>query len=65
MQTYKIVRYYRNLCQPNEVIMTGLTREQAEEHCQRGSSSSFTATDPTARSRTRRKGEWFDGFTAE
>lgn len=65
MQTYKIVRYYRNLCQPNEVIMTGLTREQAEDHCQADESSSFTATSPLAKQHTARHGEWFDGFTAE
>lgn len=65
MQTYKIVRYFRNLCQPNETILTGLTREQAEDHCQRDSSSSFTATDRESVALTTRKGEWFDGFTSE
>jgi len=62
---YKIVRYFRDLCQPNEVILEGLTREQAEEHCQSDESSSFTATSTLAHELTARKGEWFDGFTAE
>lgn len=48
MTTYKILRFrYR---QPNEVIKTGLTLEEAQAHCE----------DPTSR------GEgWFDGYSKE
>ena len=51
-KTYKIVRYYApHRSEGNEVIDTGLTREEAEEHC--------------SDSDTREEGEWFDGFTEE
>ena len=51
-RTYKIVRFYaphRN--QPNETVRTGLTLEEAQEHC----------SDPE----THLKGEWFDGYDEE
>jgi len=50
---YKIIRFYRDrnkLGYPGRAIRTGLTLEEAQEHCQR---------DDTA-------GEgWFDGYTEE
>lgn len=47
-KTYRIVRFRRD--GDNEVLVRGLTLEQAQAHCQR---------DDT-------KGEgWFDGYTAE
>lgn len=52
MSTYKIVRhFYPHLDKPNELIKTGLTEEEAQEHC----------SDPD----TREEGEWFDGYTEE
>jgi hypothetical protein len=50
MQTYKIVRFYRDEFKNNKTIKKGLTLEEAQKHCQR---------DDT-------KGEdWFDGYTSE
>lgn len=50
--TYKIVRHYApHLDEPSKVIKTGLTLEEAQEHC----------SDP----KTREDGEWFDGYTEE
>ena len=52
METYKIVRfYYPNQNRENEVILEGVTLEQAKEHCQ----------DEC----TREEGVYFDGYTAE
>ena len=48
MASYKIIRY--RFGEENEVIETGLTLEQAQEHCQRED----THGD-----------EWFDGYTEE
>ena len=50
--TYSIIRFYaphRN--EEKEIIDTGLTLEEAQEHC----------NDPDARE----EGEWFDGYTEE
>jgi hypothetical protein len=46
--TYKIIRFKRD--EANEVLETGLTLEQAQEHCNRED----TEGDG-----------WFDGWTAE
>jgi hypothetical protein len=49
--TYKIVRFYGPaLGRPREVIETGLTLEEAQEHC--------------SREDTHGEG-WFDGYRAE
>lgn len=46
--TYKIVRFHKD--GENEVIATGLTLEEAQEHCRR---------DDT------RGDDWFDGYDYE
>jgi len=58
---YKIVRHYFR--GSKRVIKTGLTLEEAQKHCQSPETSSRTATSPSAKARTRRKGPWFDGYT--
>ena len=53
--TYKIVRFkYPNISKPVRIIRTGLTLEQAQEHCSR----------PDTRGG---EGEtaWFDGYEKE
>lgn len=50
MTTYKIIRFYFD-ARPKKVTHRGLTLEAAQKHC----------TDP----KTRKNGEWFDGYTAE
>lgn len=60
VETYKIVRHYR-YGRPR-TIKTGLTLEQAREHCRNPETSSSTCLTAAARRRTRRLGPWFDGY---
>jgi hypothetical protein len=62
---YKIVRFYQDRNRPRRTILTGLTLEQAQAHCEDPESSSTTATSATAKAVTRRNGPWFDGYTEE
>jgi hypothetical protein len=49
MTLYNIVRFYApHINKPNRTILKGLSLEQAQQHCR----------DP----KTRKDGEWFDGF---
>ncbi len=65
MPTYKIVRYYRTAHPNRRTIKRGLTFAQAQEHCRNPETSSSTATGKVAKARTRRVGDWFDGFVEE
>ena len=50
METYSIIRsYHPSLDKADKIIKTGLTLEQAQAHCR----------NP----KTRKAGEWFDGYT--
>lgn len=60
---YKIVRMYQR--GGRRTIETGLTLEQAQEHCSDPETSSRTATRSKAKARTRRMGPWFDGYEKE
>lgn len=52
MNTYEIFRSFEpSLKRENETIKTGLTLEEAQEHC----------SDPN----TREAGVWFDGYREE
>lgn len=51
MDTYKIVRIFRDMHKENIVIETGMSLEDAQAHCQ----------DPD----TCKEGVWFDSYTAE
>lgn len=61
--TYKIVRCYQN--HPSEVIETGLSLEEAKEHCQDPETSSLTCESFEGIQHTAEFGPWFDSFTAE
>lgn len=59
-EKYQIVRrYFKG---GKRVISTGLTLEQAQEHCSDPETSSRTCTNSAGRARTRRKGPWFDSY---
>jgi len=59
-KTYKIVRYFFD--GEAEEIKTGLTRDEAESHCQDPETSSKTAKSKLLRHGTEVVGPWFDGF---
>ena len=59
---YQIVRFYQNARPNRQVIKRGLTLEQARKHCKDPETSSRTATGAEAVDRTRRLGNWFDGY---
>ena len=48
--SYKIVRFFHN-DKPKRIMQTGLTLEEAQEHC--------------SREDTHKEGIWFDGYTKE
>jgi hypothetical protein len=51
MDTYKIVRFYAQEGKKRKLIKTGLTLEEAQEHCSQES--------------THKLGVWFDGYVKE
>lgn len=62
--TYKITRFYADDT-PRRVIKTGLTLDEAREHCTDPETSSRTATSAAAKARTKKHGAWFDGYSEE
>lgn len=50
-ESYKIVRFWLDPDKGRETIQTGLTLDEAQEHCQRGD--------------TKEEGVWFDGYESE
>jgi hypothetical protein len=62
--SYKIIRFYRG-DRPGFVIESGLTLEEAKEHCQNLESSSRTCKLPKNIQHTEKYGDWFDGYTKE
>lgn len=63
MDTYRIVRMYFK--GGKRTIVSGLTLEEAQEHCSDKETSSRTCTSSAGLARTRRKGPWFDGYEKE
>jgi hypothetical protein len=64
--TYKIIRFYQKNEELNgTIVTTGLTKEQAQAHCNNPETASNTATNPEAVARTEQYGPWFDGWTKE
>jgi hypothetical protein len=63
MQTYKIVRSFFE--GGSKTIRTGLTLEQAQQHCKDPETSSSTASFAKAKRLTAARGPWFDGYEAE
>lgn len=61
--SYKVVRFFQN--GGKRVIKSGLTLEQAQEHCNDPETSSSTAKSAAAKRRTETHGLWFDGYTEE
>jgi hypothetical protein len=62
MDTYKIVRFFQN---SKRTIDTSLSLDQAQAHCNDPETSSTTCTNQAGLARTRKHGDWFDGYYAE
>ena len=65
MERYKILRFYFDDNVPSRTIKKGLTKAQAIEHCTDIQTSSSTCTNYNGLLRTKRLGEWFDGYTTQ
>lgn len=62
-QTYRIKRFHQR--GGSEVIKTGLTLDEAHEHCNDPETNSGTATSRMHVEYTKKFGPWFDGFEKE
>ncbi len=60
--SYRIVRFYEDAGIRRRIIEDRLTEAEAQAHCSDPETSSSTATNATARRRTRQLGRWFDGY---
>ena len=60
---YKIIRHFFDDNRSNRTIDTGLTLDEAQEHCHDPETSSSTCITAAKRRYTKRVGEWFDGYT--
>ncbi len=59
---YNIVRFYRTSPISRRIIARNVSYDAAREHCSNPETSSRTCTKPHNKARTRKMGEWFDGF---
>ena len=62
--TYKVIRFFRD-SDKRMVIKTGLTLEEAREHCSDPETSSSTASGIVEIALTKNFGPWFDGYSEE
>lgn len=63
-ETYSITRMFFDDDIPSQTIATGLTLEEAQEHCRDSETSSRTASAETLAA-VGVDGPWFDGYDAE
>ena len=63
--SYKIIRFFYEDDVPNRTIETGLTLDEAQEHCQDEETSASTCTERVGLKRTEQFGKWFDGYEEE
>ena len=59
---YKVIRFYFTRPGRHTTVATGLTLEEAQEHCKNPETSSLTCKLPANVRRTRTHGQWFDGY---
>ena len=62
MGYFYIVRVFDREDIPDQVIKTGLTEEEAKQHCKDPETSSSTATSLEATLRTKNFGIWWDAY---
>ena len=63
--SYKIIRFFQRDDVPKEVVATGLTLEEAQEHCHDPETNSRTCEESENVARTEQCGDWFDGYTED
>ena len=61
-ELYKIVRMYARDDVKNRTLQTGLTLDEAQEHCRDPETSSRHAKSDEATQHTAKYGHWFDGY---
>ena len=59
---YRVVRFYQSGTYRRRTIISRCTLAEAQSHCHDPETSSSTATSAAAHRRTRRQGQWFDGY---
>ena len=62
-QGYKVVRFYFDRPDYRRTIVARCTEAQAQAHCSNPETSSSTCQRAVNKARTRRYGQWFDGYT--
>jgi hypothetical protein len=62
-KTYCIVRFFQE--HDKEIIETGVSLEDALEHCLNPETSSQTCTTAEGQQLTDQRGPWFDGYEEE
>ena len=62
---YRVVRFYKDHDIRRRILKRNLSIWEAQSHCQNPETSSSTALGSTPRRRTRKLGEWFDGYEEE
>jgi hypothetical protein len=65
MTTYSIIRFYQNNELTRQVIKTGLSLREAQEHCNNPETSSRTCVLDENLFHTEVNGQWFDGYEKE
>lgn len=65
MTTYAIVRFFQDSGLDRETIDTGLSLDEAQDHCNDPETSSSTCEGEEGTERTERYGPWFDGYEEE
>lgn len=63
IKTYEIIRFYFN--KGNRIVKTGLTLEEAQEHCSDPETCSRTCSTLDSLSVLDRTSDWFDGYQEE
>ena len=55
-KTYKIIRFHRQCNNKSNIIVRGLTLQEAQEHCKRADTHKIDKNGEVV---------WFDGYTEE
>ena len=63
MTRYNVIRFFADACIDNQMVRRNLTLAQAQAHCKNPETSSRTCSTREGTERTRKHGDWFDGYT--